>query len=207
VAISDLVTGLYSSIGILAAVEQRHRTGRGQYIDMALFDCSVALLANQAMNYLASGQSPSRLGNAHPNIAPYQTFETKDGHINLAVGNDDQFRRCCEVLGLPDLPQDRRFATNAARVENRTILVEALTQMTAQRSSAALLEAFEAATVPAGPINSVADALENEQIAARGLRISPEGIPGVRGPWIFSDAQLDTERSAPPRPKSPNDKP
>jgi crotonobetainyl-CoA:carnitine CoA-transferase CaiB-like acyl-CoA transferase len=116
VAISDLVTGLYSGMGILAAVEQRHRTGRGQHIDMSLFDCSVALLANQAMNYLASGVSPSGLGNAHPNIAPYQTFETKDGHINIAVGNDGQFARCCQVLGLDDLADDSRFATNAARV-------------------------------------------------------------------------------------------
>ncbi|MEO0383995.1 MAG: CaiB/BaiF CoA-transferase family protein [Pseudomonadota bacterium] len=201
VAISDLVTGLYSGMGILAAVEQRHRTGLGQHIDMALFDCSVALLANQTMNYLASGKSPTRLGNAHPNIAPYQTFQTKDGHINIAVGNDDQFARCCAVLGLQELPSDERFATNAARVANREALIDHLSQATRARLSADLLSAFEGATVPAGPINTVGEALEDEQIAARGLRITPEGIPGVRGPWVFSDARLETGKTAPRRPK------
>ena len=200
VAISDLVTGLYSGMGILAAVEQRHRTGRGQHIDMSLFDCSVALLANQAMNYLASGVSPSGLGNAHPNIAPYQTFQTKDGYVNIAVGNDGQFARCCAVLGLNDLTHDSRFATNAARVANRTLLIERMTDATRTQTSADLLAAFEAATVPAGPINSVGDALEDQQIAARGMRIAPGGVPGLRGPWQFSDATLKSDQTAPVRP-------
>jgi crotonobetainyl-CoA:carnitine CoA-transferase CaiB-like acyl-CoA transferase len=206
VAISDLVTGLYSGMGILAAVEQRHRTGRGQHIDMSLFDCSVALLANQAMNYLASGVSPSGLGNAHPNIAPYQTFETKDGYVNIAVGNDGQFARCCAVLGLKDLADDSRFATNAARVANRALLIDRMSEATRTRTSAELLAKFEAATVPAGPINSVGEALEDEQIAARGMRIRPEGVPGLRGPWQFSDAQLSTDQTAPVRPMPPAEK-
>jgi crotonobetainyl-CoA:carnitine CoA-transferase CaiB-like acyl-CoA transferase len=200
VAISDLVTGLYSGMGILAAVEQRHRTGRGQHIDMSLFDCSVALLANQAMNYLASGVSPSGLGNAHPNIAPYQTFETKDGHINIAVGNDGQFARCCQVLGLDGLADDSRFATNAARVAHRSLLIDRMSEATRTRLSTDLLAAFEAATVPAGPINSVGEALEDDQIAGRGMRIAPEGVPGLRGPWQFSDATLKTDQTAPVRP-------
>ncbi len=206
VAISDLVTGLYSGMGILAAVEQRHRTGRGQHIDMSLFDCSVALLANQTMNYLASGISPGRLGNAHPNIAPYQTFETKDGYINIAVGNDDQFARCCIVLGLQDLPDDERFSTNAARVANRTALIDCMTRATREHSSDDLLALLEQATVPAGPINTVGEALEDKQIADRGLRIAPDGIPGVRGPWIFSDARLETNKTAPKRPKPDDQK-
>jgi len=206
VAISDLVTGLYSGMGILAAVEQRHRTGRGQHIDMSLFDCSVALLANQTMNYLASGISPGRLGNAHPNIAPYQTFQTKDGHINIAVGNDDQFARCCIVLGLEDLPDDERFSTNAARVANRTALIDRMTRSTREHSSPGLLALLEQATVPAGPINTVGEALEDKQIADRGLRIAPDGIPGVRGPWAFSDARLETSKTAPKRPKPDDQK-
>ncbi len=206
VAISDLVTGLYSGMGILAAVEQRHRTGRGQHIDMSLFDCSVALLANQTMNYLASGISPGRLGNAHPNIAPYQTFETKDGYINIAVGNDDQFARCCIVLGLQDMPDNERFSTNAARVDNRTALIDRMTRATREHSSSDLLTLLEQATVPAGPINTVGEALEDKQIADRGLRIAPDGIPGVRGPWIFSDARLETSKTAPKRPKPDDQK-
>lgn len=201
VAIADLVTGLYAGMGILAAVEQRHRTGRGQHIDMSLFDCSVALLANQAMNYLASGSSPVLLGNAHPNIAPYQTFETSDGHVVIAVGNDGQFARCCDVLGLPTLPKDARFETNAARVANRQRLADLLTEATRQWSSAELLRKLEQATVPAGPINAVGEALNDPQILARGMRINPEGVPGLRGPWRFSDADLITDRTAPIRPR------
>lgn len=206
VAISDLVTGLYSSVGILAAVEQRHRTGRGQHIDMALFDCSVALLANQAMNYLASGKSPARLGNAHPNIAPYQTFETRDGHINLAVGNDVQFARCCALFGLDGLPSDQRFATNTARVENRDALIALMEPLFKTRDSETLLADMEAAGVPAGPINSVAEALNDPHIAARGMRIEPQGVSGVRGPWAFSDASLKLETTAPLRPDRPAEK-
>ncbi len=197
VAITDIVTGLYGTIGILAAVEQRHSTGRGQHLDMSLLDCATAMLANQAMNYLATGTSPTRLGNDHPNIAPYQVMAVQDGHIILAVGNDGQFQRLCDVLKLPDLKVDDRFLTNQLRVANRTDLTARLETALAQWSQADLLAALEAATVPAGPINTIGQAFDDPQIRHRGMQISPEGVPGVRGPWKFSDAELALEKSAP----------
>ncbi|MFW8633654.1 CaiB/BaiF CoA transferase family protein [Cribrihabitans pelagius] len=197
VAITDIVTGLYGTIGILAAVEQRHRTGRGQHLDMSLLDCATALLANQAMNYLATGESPERLGNAHPNIAPYQVMEVRDGHVILAVGNDGQFQRLCDVLGLSGVKADARFLTNQQRVANRAALTAILEGVLAGWGQAELLAALEAATVPAGPINTVGQAFEDPQIRHRGMQIAPEGVPGVRGPWRFSDAELALERSAP----------
>ncbi|TCL09497.1 crotonobetainyl-CoA:carnitine CoA-transferase CaiB-like acyl-CoA transferase [Shimia isoporae] len=200
VAVTDVVTGLYSTIGILAAVEQRHRTGKGQHIDMSLLDCATALLANQAMNYLATGESPTRQGNAHPNIAPYQVVPTKDGHIILAVGNDGQFQRACRVLKLPNLAAAPEYATNQSRVSNRAALTAQLEAATRAWTSSDLLEALEAATVPAGPINSVEDALTNPQIQARGMVYEAEGVKGVRGPWSFSDAELALEKAAPKLP-------
>lgn len=197
VAITDIVTGLYGAIGVLAALEQRHKTGRGQLIDMSLMDCATAALANQTMNYLATGTSPQRLGNQHPNIAPYQVLPVKDGHIILAVGNDRQFRSFCDVVNQSALAGDPRFATNQDRVENRNALTQLLETILADLSSSDLLPALEAAKVPAGPINSVEQALEDPQIKHRELRIAPEGIPGVRGPWVFSDAELSIKRSAP----------
>jgi glutaryl-CoA transferase len=197
VAVTDIVTGLYGTIGVMAAVEQRHRTGRGQQVDMSLLDCATALLANQAMNYLATGDSPARRGNDHPNIAPYQVLPTSDGHIILAVGNDGQFQRLCGVLQRGDLGADARYASNQQRVAHRGELTEALTAALAHWKSAALLQALEAATVPAGPINSVASAFADPQTQARGMVVSPEGVPGVRGPWKFSDAELALEKSAP----------
>ena len=197
VAVTDILTGLYGAIGILAAVEQRHASGRGQHVDMALLDCAVASMANQAMNYLATGQSPLRQGNSHPNIAPYQVFATADGHVIVAVGNDGQFGRFCEVLGLDRLAADARFAGNPERVENRDALDELLTAAIAGWSSAALLEALERAKVPAGPINTIEQVFADPQVLARGLRIAPEGVPGVRGPWRFSDAELSLDRTAP----------
>ncbi|WP_083099258.1 CaiB/BaiF CoA transferase family protein [Pseudophaeobacter leonis] len=201
VAITDVVTGLYGTIGILAAVEQRHTTGRGQHIDMSLLDCATAVLANQAMNYLATGESPTRLGNEHPNIAPYQVMEVQDGHIILAVGNDGQFQRLCEVLGLAGIKADARFASNQLRVANRVALTTLLEAVVAGRSQTELLAALEAATVPAGPINTVGQAFEDPQVLHREMKITPEGIPGVRGPWKFSDAELALEKSAPKLPK------
>jgi crotonobetainyl-CoA:carnitine CoA-transferase CaiB-like acyl-CoA transferase len=197
VAITDIVTGLYGTIGILAAVEQRHTTGRGQHLDMSLLDCATAMLANQAMNYLATGTSPVRLGNDHPNIAPYQVMAVKDGHIILAVGNDGQFQRLCDALDLPDLKVDARFLTNQSRVANRTDLTAILEAALMQWTQADLLKALEAATVPAGPINTIGQAFDDPQIQHRGMQISPEGVPGVRGPWKFSDAELALEKSAP----------
>ncbi|WP_293575218.1 CaiB/BaiF CoA-transferase family protein [Phaeobacter sp.] len=197
VAITDIVTGLYGTIGILAAVEQRHRTGRGQHIDMSLLDCATAMLANQNMNYLVTGTSPSRMGNAHPNITPYQVMAVRDGHVILAVGNDGQFARLCEVLNLTSVAADPRFGSNQNRVEHRDALTPLLEAALAQWSQADLLAALEQATVPAGPINSVAQAFADPQIQHRQMKITPEGVPGVRGPWVFSDAELALDRSAP----------
>ncbi|MFY0635305.1 MAG: CoA transferase [Vannielia sp.] len=201
VAVTDIVTGLYSTIGILAAVEQRHRTGRGQHIDMSLLDCAVAMLANQGMNYLATGTPPARTGSWHRNLGPYQVVPVKDGHIIIAVGNDGQFRRFCGVLGLDALADDERFATNPGRVTNREVLTPVIEAMTSGWEKAALLAAFEAATVPAGPINDVGEALADPQVVARGMQIAPEGVPGLRGPWKFSDAELALERTAPVLPR------
>ncbi|WP_417472911.1 CaiB/BaiF CoA transferase family protein [Leisingera sp.] len=201
VAITDIVTGLYGSIGILAAVEQRHRTGRGQHLDMSLMDCATALLANQAMNYLATGESPRRLGNDHPNIAPYQVMAVQDGHVILAVGNDGQFQRLCQVLGLADVAEDPRFQTNQLRVDNREALTMRLEQALSGWTQAELLQALEAATVPAGPINTIGQAFDDPQIRHRGMQIAPEGVPGVRGPWKFSDAELALDKTAPKLPR------
>lgn len=200
VAVTDVVTGLYGTIGILAAVEQRHRTGKGQHIDMSLLDCATALLANQAMNFLATGDSPIRKGNDHPNIAPYQVLPTRDGHIILAVGNDGQFSRMCKVLGRSDLAESPKYQDNAKRVSHRTELTAELEKTLRNWDSADLLQALEDATVPAGPINSIAQTFDDPQIKARGLVIEPEGVKGVRGPWKFSDASLVLDRTAPTLP-------
>ncbi|NIZ60165.1 CoA transferase [Sedimentitalea sp. CY04] len=202
VAVTDIVTGLYGTIGIMAAIEQRHTTGKGQHIDMSLLDCATAMLSNQAMNFLATGNSPERKGNAHPNIAPYQVLPTSDGHIIIAVGNDGQFLRLCEVLDRPDLASDTRYTSNALRVEHRDTLTESLEKLFQAWTSADLLAALEAATVPAGPINTIAQTFDDPQIKSRGMVITPEGVPGVRGPWVFSDAELETEKSAPILPKA-----
>lgn len=201
VAITDIATGLYGTIGILAAVEQRHRTGRGQHLDMSLLDCATAVLANQTMNYLSTGESPKRLGNAHPNIAPYQVLPTSDGHIIVAVGNNLQFVSLCNVLNLAELSTDDRFTSNQARVVNRDALTGILEPAISAFESEKLLSGLENAGVPAGPINSIAEALADPQIKQRGLEISPEGVKGIRGPWVFSDAELALNKTAPKRPK------
>lgn len=197
VAITDIVTGLYGTIGVLAAVEQRHRTGRGQHIDMSLLDCATALLANQNMNFLASGISPTRMGNSHPNICPYDVFETSDGHIILAVGNDAQFQRCCALLGLTELASDPRFISNQTRVKNRAPLTTAISDAIGMWESAALLAALAAQNVPAGPISSIGDNLTSDHARARDLVIELDGVRSVRTPIVFSDAELALERSAP----------
>jgi crotonobetainyl-CoA:carnitine CoA-transferase CaiB-like acyl-CoA transferase len=197
VAVSDLFTGLYGAIAIEAALIERERTGRGQHIDLALLDTMGAMLANQAMNYLASGVSPRRMGNAHPNIAPYQTFPAADGWVIVAVGNDGQFARLCAALGLEALAADARFSTNAARVANRAELTRELTAKTRLKGRAELLAALERAVVPAGPINTVADLFADPQFVARGMRIDPEGIPGVRSPIVMSESPLSLARRSP----------
>ncbi len=190
VAVCDLFTGLYGVIAIEAALIERERTGRGQHIDLALFDTMGAMLANQAMNYLASGVSPRRMGNVHPNIAPYQTFPVADGWVIVAVGNDGQFARLCATLGLDALARDARFATNAARVARRGELERELTAKTRRWRRDELLAALEKAVVPAGPINTVADLFDDPQFVARGMRIDPEGTPGVRSPIVMSATPL-----------------
>ncbi|GIZ51393.1 CaiB/BaiF CoA transferase family protein [Noviherbaspirillum aridicola] len=171
VAISDLMTGMYATIAVLAALAHRDRTGEGQYIDMALLDVQVAMLANMNTNYLASGQAPRRWGNAHPNIVPYQTFPTADGHIIVAVGNDGQYRRFVEAGGRPELATDERFATNPMRVRHRDILVPILSDMVKTRTKQEWIDALEAAGVPCGPINNLDEVFENPQVRARGLRV------------------------------------
>lgn len=197
VAVTDIVTGLYGTIGILSAVQQRHTTGKGQHIDMSLLDCATAMMANQNMNFLATGQSPTRAGNAHPNICPYDVFETADGHIILAVGNDGQFQRCCDVLGLTSVAQDTRFKTSQQRVKHRKELMLVLSKAVVTWRLADLLDEMSANTVPAGPINSIGDNLTSEHVKARGLVIDPEGVKGVRTPILFSDADLKFDRSVP----------
>jgi len=199
VAVTDIVTGLYGAVGVLAALEQRRRTGRGQHLDLALMDCAVALMANQAMNYLATGTAPQRRGNAHPNIVPYQAVPCADGWVILAVGNDGQFARLCDVLGTA-WHADPAFGTNAARVEHRDALTPLIEAETRGWTTADLLAALEAATVPAGPINDLAAVFADPQVQARGLAIAPQGVPGVRGPWRFSGADLRLDRASPALP-------
>ncbi|MCI5078588.1 CaiB/BaiF CoA-transferase family protein [Oricola sp.] len=199
VAFADIFTGLYGVIAIQAALAERARTGRGKHVDMALLDCMTGVLANQAMNFLASGATPHRMGNAHPNIAPYQTFETADGWLIVAVGNEGQFARLCGVLGLEALAADARFATNAARVENREALAGMITEKTTRRTRDDLLAAMEAAVVPAGPINTVADVFADPQVVHRGMRIDVGGVAGLRTPIRFAGADAPVAERPSPR--------
>jgi crotonobetainyl-CoA:carnitine CoA-transferase CaiB-like acyl-CoA transferase len=197
VAFADIFTGVYASTAILAALRGRDATGRGCWIDMALLDTQVAVLANQAMNYLVSGTPPRRLGNAHPNIAPYQTFALADGHVIVAVGNDGQFRRLCELLGLAALPDDARFLGNRDRVENREALAAALSPAFALRRKEELLAALASAGVPAGPINDVAEVFADPQVLARGLRIEREGVPGIASPIVIDGVRQVADAPSP----------
>ncbi|AOI78407.1 MULTISPECIES: CaiB/BaiF CoA transferase family protein [Burkholderia] len=202
VAIADLATGLYSTIAVLAALAHRDRTGEGQYIDMALLDVQVALLANMNTNFLASGKPPVRWGNAHPNIVPYQTFQTRDGWIIVAVGNDGQFRKFVEAGGRSELADDERFATNPSRVRHRDTLVPILAEMVKARDKADWIGALEAAGVPCGPINDLDEVFDNEQVVARGMQVSlphPCGaeVKLVRNPIRMSATPPDA-RTAPP---------
>ena len=197
VAVTDIFTGLYAANAILAALHLRRTTGRGQHIDMSLMDSAVAIMANQAMNYLATGVAPQRLGNAHPNLVPYQVFDCADGWIIIATGNDGQYRRLCVLLGLPDLADHPDYLTNAARIAHRDALTARLTAATRLWAKADLLAACEDQGVPAGPINDLAEVFADPQVVARGTRIEPGGVPGVRPPFRFSDADLALDRPAP----------
>ncbi len=197
VAVTDIITGIYASTAILAAIHARQATGRGQHIDMALLDCAVAVMANQAMNYLATGTAPGRLGNFHPNLAPYQVVPCADGHIIIATGNDAQYQRLCTVLGLVDLAHHTDYATNALRVHNRAALSERICARTTSWPKSGLLAACETQGVPAGPINDMAEVFADPQVIARGLALDMDGLRGVRSPFTFSEPYAAPDRPAP----------
>ena len=201
VAFSDVFAGLHAVIGIQAALFHRERTGQGQYIDISLLDSQVSVLANQALNYLVGGKVPQRLGNAHPNIVPYQTFETSDGHIIMAVGNDRQYTEYCKIVGAPELaavPYD----TNRGRVENRVTLIPLLAPLMKKRTTSDWVKAFEVAAVPCGPINTIDQMFANEQVLARGMQIGmtrEDGVqvPGVANPVVFSQTPVEYSTPSP----------
>jgi crotonobetainyl-CoA:carnitine CoA-transferase CaiB-like acyl-CoA transferase len=202
VAFADIFTGLHAVIGIEAALFHRERTGQGQYLDLALLDSQVAVLANQALNYLVGGKAPTRLGNAHPNIVPYQTFETADGYIIMAVGTDRQYAEYCSIIGAAHLASDDRFKSNRGRVENRATLIPLLQPFMKARSTADWVAAFEAAAVPCGPINSIDQVFANPQVLARGLQVGltrDDGVqvPGVANPIVFSETPVQYEKPSP----------
>jgi formyl-CoA transferase len=204
VGVADIVCGLYAATGILAALRHRDATGEGQHIDIALVDATLSWLTNQGLNYLTSGISPTRAGNAHPNIVPYQVFATADGHVIVAVGNDSQYARFCDYLGQPGWATDPRFATNTARLANRDVLVPMLAGALAGRTMQDVIEGLEARKVPVGPVNTIAQALESEQARARGMTVTlpaPQTAKGevrlIGNPLRFSRTPV-SYRSAPP---------
>ncbi|MBI2994547.1 MAG: CoA transferase [Gammaproteobacteria bacterium] len=202
VAVSDLTTGMYASIAILAALLHRAGSEQGQHIDLALMDTQVSWLANQALNYFISGQCPTRTGAQHPNLAPYQPFTTKDGYVIVAIGNDSQFHRFCKEVGCAELAEDARFRTNPDRIVNRKPLIEALEKVMLTRNSAEWMKALSAASVPCGPINSIEQAFNDPQVLHRGMKVELNHplsgkVPGVGSPIKFSETRLDY-RKAPP---------
>lgn len=202
VAVADLMTGMYSTVGILAALHERSRSGLGQHLDMALLDCQVAMLANQNLNFMTSGKAPRRAGNAHQNLVPYQVFAARDGHLIVAVGNDSQFRNYCRVIGLPELSADPRFATNPQRVQNRDVLVPLLAERMATGERDVWLAELEAAGVPAGPINTVDQVYQDPQVLARNMRLdlphpTAGKVPMAGSPLKFSGSPVQY-RHAPP---------
>lgn len=202
VAVTDLFTGLYSVIAIQAALRHAEATGQGQHVDMALFDAQISVLANQNLNYLVSGKAPTQMGNAHPNIAPYEVLPVADGHFILAVGNDGQFQKFCKVVGLDALPQNPDFTTNAARVANRVVLREKMVAALAAFERDALLAKLDAAGVPASPINTIGEMFADPQVIARGMRMDLDdrhggALPSVRSPMKLSETPLTYDRPSP----------
>jgi crotonobetainyl-CoA:carnitine CoA-transferase CaiB-like acyl-CoA transferase len=204
VPVSDLFTGVYSAVGILAALARREKTGRGGYVDTALVDTTVGVLANQALNFLVSGKVPHRMGNAHPNITPYQVFPAADGHIIIASGNDGQFVKLCGALGAADIGKEPAYADNKGRLEHRGELVGRLCALTAKLPCAELLQKLEAVGVPAGPINDLEQVFADPQVIHRGMRVDPPSaaakagtIPGVRTPIMLDGAPMAAERPSP----------
>ncbi len=201
-AFADIFTGLYSVIGILGALHHRDLTGEGQHIDMALLDTQVAVLGNQALNYLVSGKVPKRLGNAHPNIVPYQTFETADGHIIIAVGNDRQFRTLCTLAGVGELGGDEKFKDNRSRVRHRDELIPLLSPAIRQKTTATWIDILEEEAVPCGPINAIDQVFADPQVKHRGMQLDlqrPDGVdaPGVANPIRYSETAIKYDRAAP----------
>src|SRR5256884_8429188 len=204
VPVADIFTGIYSAVGILAALAERDRTGRGCLVDTALVDSQVGVLANQALNYLVSGKAPKRLGNAHPNIVPYQVFPVADGHIIIATGNDSQFAKLCAVLGEPKIAEEASYRANSDRLAHREQLIARLSALTARWRRAELLTKLESVGVPAGPINSLDQVFSDPQVIHRGMRIERPStaakggtIPGVRTPIIIDGRAMAAERPSP----------
>lgn len=197
VAVTDVFTGVYAATAILAALVQRGVTGKGQQIDMALMDVATAIMANQNMNYLTTGKAPQKMGNAHPNLAPYAVFDCADGWIILATGNDGQYRKLCAILGLDGMAEAPDYLTNADRIRNRQSMTAAITAATLRWKKADLLLACEEQGVPAGPINDLSEVFADPQVIARGMQLDLGGVPGVRSPFTFSDAELALDRPAP----------
>ncbi|MBP0579103.1 CoA transferase [Labrys sp. LIt4] len=209
VAFADVFTGVYAVVGVQAALRRREMTGLGGHVDMSLFDVQLSVLANQAMNYLASGKSPTRMGNAHPNIVPYQVFPASDGHIIIACGNDSQFVKLCGVLNIQDLAAHPDYLTNKDRVRNRDTLAALIAGLTGRRTKADLLASLEKVGVPAGPINSVADALHDRQATHRGMivdlphpGVKGGSIPSVRTPILIDGEPMVARTASPDLPKT-----
>ncbi len=203
-AVADIFTGLYASNGILAALRRRDLTGEGATLDMALLDTQIAVLGNQAMNYLVGGQPPARLGNAHPNIVPYDVFPVADGHIIIATGNDGQWRKLCEVLGEPALAEEPDYIDNRSRVKNRVVLTERLHRLCQRYAKLDLLAALEKVGVPAGPINDIGEVFADPQVIARGVKVDlPSAaakaghIPTVASPIVMDGVRQVAERTSP----------
>jgi crotonobetainyl-CoA:carnitine CoA-transferase CaiB-like acyl-CoA transferase len=201
VALADILTGIYGVVAIQAALSERQRSGKGQHIDMALFDVMVGVLANQALNYFVSGVAPRRIGSAHPNIVPYQSLPVRDGHIMLAVGSDAQFEKFCAVIGQSGLAVDARYATNSVRVQNRSTLISTLRAELKEWARDDLLSKLNDAGVPSGPINTLEDVFRDPQVLARKLRIdlpiAGGRVPGIRTPIRMSSSALRLDRGAP----------
>jgi crotonobetainyl-CoA:carnitine CoA-transferase CaiB-like acyl-CoA transferase len=197
VAVADVLTGLYATIAILAAIQERHHSGLGQSIDMSLYEVMAASLANQAANYLVSGVAPGRLGNAHPNVVPYQTFATLDGHVIVAVGNDSQFRKLCSAIGNPQLGENPLYMSNSLRVLHREALVVEIQACMTDRTLDQWLTILEAAGVPCGPINTIDRLFSDPQIIERGTQIDVDGMPLVANPIKYSRSEMDYQIKPP----------
>ena len=197
VAVTDILTGLYSVTAILSAIIQRDKTGKGQQIDMALLDVATAVTANQGMNFLTTGKAPKRIGNGHQNLVPYQVFDCKDGHIIIATGNDAQYQRLCAILNLEEIAMNELFLTNADRLRNRTLLTEKLSCQTTKFLKKDLLEACEKQGIPAGPINDLSEVFDDPQVVYRGLSKEIDNIPTILSPFRFSDSKMQISKTSP----------